>query len=124
VGTSHLLHGYVYEDEFAHGIYFVDWCDGDHPRRSAFLTLALGAFGEGTTSADRLAFGIEWRTDGIALLDEPARDRPALLGSFVPRDQALAMETIGHLWHVVDHIVLDDPRLAPVQQWLDQCASS
>jgi hypothetical protein len=123
-GTCHRLHGYVYEDEYAHGIYFVDWCDGDHPRRAAFVTVGLGAFGEGTTSADRLAFGVEWRTDGMTLLDEPARDRPDLLGSFVPRDQALTLESIGHLWHVVDHIVLDDPRLPPVQQWLDHDASS
>jgi hypothetical protein len=119
-GTNHLLHGYVYEADHPHGIYFVEWCDGDHPRRAAFLTLGLGAFGEGTTSAERVAFSVEWRTDGMALTDEPARDRPDLLGSFVPRAQALAMDDIAHLWHVVDHILLDDPRLPPVRQWFDQ----
>jgi hypothetical protein len=122
-GTNHLLHGYVYEDDYAHGIYFVEWCDGDHPRRAAFLTVGLGAFGEGTTSTDRLAFGVEWRTDGMALTDEPPRDRPNLLGSFVSRAQALEMKDIGHLWHVVDQIVLGDPRLPPVQQWLDHAES-
>jgi hypothetical protein len=89
-----------------------------------FVTVGLGAFGEDTTSADRLAFGVEWQTHGMALLDQPPRDRPELLGSFVPRDQALAMENIDRVWHVIDHVVLDDPRLPSVQQWLYQGASS
>ena len=119
-GTSHLLHGYVYDDENAHGVYFVDWCDGEHPHRAAFVTLGLGAFGEETTGADRLAFGIEWHSAGMALLDKPPRPRPDLLGSFVNRERALAMEDIAHVWHVVDHIVLDDPRLPSLQRWLDK----
>ena len=111
-GTNYLLHGYVYEDGNAHAIYFAEWCGGDHPERAAFLTLGLGDFAEGSTSADRRAFGIEWSPAGMTLLDEPVRDRPDLLGTFVPRDRALAMKEIGHVWHVVDHIVVDDSRLA------------
>jgi hypothetical protein len=65
-GTNQLLHGYVYDDEHPHGVYFVEWCDGDHPRRVAFLTL----------------------------------------------------ENVDDLWHVADHIVLDDARLTPVRHWL------
>jgi hypothetical protein len=26
---------------------------------------------------------------------------------------------VEHLWHVTDHLVLDDPRLAAVRQWLE-----
>jgi hypothetical protein len=54
------------------------------------------------------------------LAEEPARDRPDLLGDFIPRSEALAMPNIGHLWHVADHIVLDDPRLAEVRDWLER----
>ena len=122
-GTNRLLHGLVYDDDFAHGIYFVEWCDGHHPERAAFLTLSLGAFGESTTADDRLAFGVELRAGGMSLTDEPVRDNPDLLGSFVPRQEALTMDPIDHVWHVVDHIVLDDPRLAPVQQWLGVSSS-
>jgi hypothetical protein len=118
-GTNRLLHGYVYEDDHAHGVYFVEWCDGDHPRRAAFLPLGLGAFGEGTGPSDRMAFCIEWHTGGMGLTDEPARDRPDLLGAFVPRERALQLENVDHLWHVADHIVLDDARLTPVRQWLE-----
>jgi hypothetical protein len=27
---------------------------------------------------------------------------------------------IDHLWHVADHIVIDDPRLAAVREWLEE----
>jgi hypothetical protein len=122
-GTNRLLHGYVYEDDYAHGVYFLEWCTGRHPRRAAFLTFGLGAFGEGTGRADRAAFCVEWRRDGMALTNEPVRDRPDLLGDFVPRDRALKMPNIDHLWHVADHIVLDDPRAARVRQWLEHPAT-
>jgi hypothetical protein len=117
-GTNRLLHGYVYEDEYAHGIHFLEWCDGDHSPRAAFLTVGLGAFGDGTEAADRMAFCVEWRADGMRLTEEPARDHPELLGEFIPRDAALKLSNIDHLWHVADHIVLDDPRIAAVERWM------
>jgi len=60
-GTNRLLHGYVYDDDFAHGVYFVEWCDGPHPDRAAFVTVGLGAFGDGTDRRDRTAFCVAWR---------------------------------------------------------------
>jgi hypothetical protein len=66
-GTSRLLHGFVYDDGYAHGIYFVEWCEGPHPRRSVFLTIGLGAFGDGRTPADRVSFGVEWTSTGMSL---------------------------------------------------------
>jgi hypothetical protein len=47
---SRLLHGCVYDDN-AHGVYLLEWCDGDHPHSSAFLTTGLGAFREGFSEA-------------------------------------------------------------------------
>ncbi len=118
-GTNRLLHGYVYEDGDAHGIYFAEWCDGDHPHRAVFLTLGLGAFGEDTALTERQSFAIEWREEGMALLDEPVRDRPDLLGEFVAREAALELPMIDHVWYVADHLVLDDQRLADLRAWLD-----
>jgi hypothetical protein len=119
-GTSRLLHGYVYDDEDAHGIYFLDWCDGDHQHRIAWLTVGLGAFGDGTDASDRSSFCIEWRAEGMGLAEAPARDRPELLGAFLPRDVALNVPNLDHLWHVADHIVTDDPRVATIDAWLSQ----
>jgi hypothetical protein len=109
---------FVCEDEYAHGIYFVGWCDGEHPGREAFMTVGLGTFGQGSDPDDRAAFGIEWGRSGMRLTDSPVRDRPDLLGEFVPRDKALKIPNVDHVWHVADHVVLDDPRAAEVQEWL------
>jgi hypothetical protein len=117
-GTNRLMHGYVYDDEYAHGIYFLEWCDGDHPHQTGWLTIGLGAFGDGTDASDRNSFCIEWRAEGMRLAEEPARDRPELLGAFLPRDVALNVPNLDQLWHVADHIVTDDPRVATVDAWL------
>jgi len=122
-GTNRLLHGYVYDDDHPNGVYFLEWCDGDHPDKAAFLTIGLGAFGDGTDGTDRAAFCVMWRRDGTTLTDGPARDRPDLLGKFSPRSAALRMPNIEHLWHVADHIVLDDHRVAAVRDWLEQRGS-
>jgi hypothetical protein len=55
----------------------------------------------------------------MRLSEQPARDRPGLLGEFVPRDAALALPGIEHVWHLADHIVLEDPRAAAIQAWLE-----
>jgi hypothetical protein len=118
-GVNRLMHGYVYDSGNPHGIYILEWCDGDHPSRAAFLTVGLGRFEDGTGREDRHSFCIEWTATGMYLADEPARDRPELLGDFLPRDRALAFPDIAAVWHVIDHIVLDDPRAASVRQWLE-----
>lgn len=118
-GTNRLLHGFVYEDDYAHGLYFVEWCDGAHPRHAAFVTIGLGAFGEGSDGDDRISFCLEWHADGMGLADEPARDNPQLLGRFLPRDEALGVPNLDHLWHVADHIVREDPRARQVHEWID-----
>jgi hypothetical protein len=117
-GTNRLMHGYVYDAEYPHAIYFLEWCDGDHPHRIAWLTIGLGAFGDGTDASDRNSFCIEWRAEGMRLAEDPARDRPELLGTFLPRDIALNAPNIDQLWHVADHVVTDDPRVATIDAWL------
>jgi hypothetical protein len=118
MGTSRLIHGYVHEDERPRGLYFLEWCDGEHPVDAAFLTIGLGDFGEDSSASGRRSVCIEWRREGMRLADQPARDRPELLGAFQPREAALTMPSIDLLWHVADHIVLGDRRIALVEEWL------
>jgi hypothetical protein len=55
---------------------------------------------------------------GMGLVDHPARDRPDFFGQFLPRDSALLyMESVG-LWHLADHVVLDDPQVVAVIGWI------
>lgn len=117
-GTNRLMHGYIYEDEYAHGIYFLEWCDDEHSHEAAFLTIGLGAFGDGTDAAGRNSFCIEWRVEGMRLTDERAKDRPELMGTFLPREVAIDAANIDHSWHAADHVVTDDPRVASVEAWL------
>jgi len=118
-GTMSRLHGYVFEDEFTHGLYFVDWCEGRHETKLAVLTLGLGAFGEGSDGHDRLAFCLEWRAQGWRLAERPLLDQPELLGRFLPGERVLEIHDVEHLWHVVDRIVLDDDRLVRLREWLE-----
>jgi len=117
-GTNRLMHGYVYDDESPHGLYFLEWCDGDHPYRQAWLTIGLGEFSDENDASGRNSFCIEWRAEGMRLAEQPARDRPDLLGAFLPRDVALTVPNIDQVWHVADHIVLDDPRVSTVEAWI------
>jgi hypothetical protein len=113
-----MILGYVYANEEPHGVYYVDWCEGPHDTRAAFVTLSLGKYGDdAATAADRVVFGIETRCEGMALAQQPLRDRPSFLGHFMPREEALRWPDLDELWHVCDHLV-DDRRFAAVAAWL------
>jgi hypothetical protein len=113
-----MILGYVYADDNPHGIYYVDWCEGPHDVRAAFVTLSLGNYADETaTGADRSAFCVETRCKGMSLAEQPVRDRPELLGRFVPREEALRWPEIERVWHVCDHLI-DDGRFAAIAAWL------
>jgi hypothetical protein len=117
-GTTWMIRGYVYMDEEPHGIYAVDWCEGSHPERVAYVTLSFGDYvEEAVTGADRLAFCIETRSAGMGLTHRPVHDRPEFLGRFLPREEALQWEHLDDLWHVCDHLT-DDRRFAAVAAWI------
>ena len=118
-GTSFMLVGFLYVDGQPRGAYYVDWCEGEHFERCATITMSLGPGWEDDDSEGegKVAFSIDYRCEGMTLMDEPLRDRPGLLGRFVGREEALASEP-EHLWHFVDHIVDDDSRVSSVSDWL------
>jgi hypothetical protein len=111
--------GFIYEDEVPHGIYYLDWCEGQHDARKAFITISVGNYAdEDATGEDRVSFAIEARCSGLGLLNTPVHDRPAFLGRLVPRDEALKDSRIDHLWPLADHICADDPRAVTLTAWL------
>lgn len=113
-GTTWMTLGYVYADDEPHGLYYVDWCEGDHEERVALVTVSIGDHAdEDATGADREAFGLDTTCDGLSLSPAPVRDRPDFLGRFVPRDEALERPDLDELWHICDHLP-DDPRFAAV----------
>jgi hypothetical protein len=118
-GKNRLRHGCVHEDECAHGVYFLEWWNGAHPRRAAFLTIGLGAFGEDSDGDDGLSFCLQWHAAGMGLTDQPARDNLGVLGRFLPREEALGVPNLEHLWQTADHIIRDDPCAAQVHEWIE-----
>lgn len=113
-----VAHGYVYANGGAHAIYFLDWCEQHEEPRCAFLTLAIGDWDEGSSSASRQAVCVQVRPEGMSLMEQPARDRPEFFGRFLPRKLALPFVESLDLWHLTDHIVLDDPLVASVMSWV------
>lgn len=112
------MHGYVYDDDYAHGMYFLEWCDGNRPHKAAFLTIGLGAFGDGTDAPTESHSASNGAPTGCtSQISQPETDRISS-GRFLPRESALKLPNIDQLWHVADHIVLDDPRVATVETWL------
>jgi hypothetical protein len=99
-------------------VYYMGWCEGGHEQRAAYLTISTGEWGAGTTGDDRLAVGIDVRAKGMRLAEEPVIDRPDFLGRFVPRGEAMKLGGLESLWHLADHIVVDDPQAAAVMEWL------
>lgn len=117
-GQTGLAIGFAYQDGGAKSIYNLDWCEGDHPARMAYLTVASGDWSDESTAADRMAVGIEIRAEGMTLADSPMRDRPDFFGRFVPREELLALGGVDGLWHLVDHLVTDDRANASVVSWV------
>ena len=114
-GTTGLVTGFVYQDGEANSIYHLDWCEGDHPGRFAFLTITSGDWSEATAPSERITLGVEVRPQGLTLADAPRRKQPE---RFVPRDEALALGGLDAFWHLVDHVLVDDPATAQVMAWI------
>lgn len=113
-----VAHGYIYANGDAYALYFVDWCEAHDDRRLAFLTLAFGEWADGSTPAERRALCVQIRADGMALMEQPFRDRPEFFGRFVPRAEAQPDVDTFDLWHVADHVVLHHAQIARVMSWI------
>jgi hypothetical protein len=102
------VQGFVYVDGEPNAVYYVD-----HDAGRALMTVAFGEWDEGTSGADRFSVCVEWWAGGMALTEEPARESD-LLGAFTPREEALALDGIDHLWDVVAAIRDGDPRVVEI----------
>jgi hypothetical protein len=69
--TTQRVWGWVHEGDATRCAYFVQWAaeGGDHPPH---ITLGYGAWGEGTTAADRASIYAELEESGVQLVDHAA----------------------------------------------------
>ncbi|MCW2995858.1 MAG: hypothetical protein JWQ18_3353 [Conexibacter sp.] len=98
------LQWFVYADGAANAVAYADRCAAPvHDRPRTWITLAFGEWAEGTSGADRFAVCLAWWDGGMALIDEPVRESD-LLGIFAPREEALTLDGVEHLWDVADAV--------------------
>lgn len=99
----------VTEDGDAYAIYYIRFSI-KHADRSALATVSIGEWGEDCSPVLRDAFALELHPDGVRVLD--AHQSPwndvELIGRTLDRDQALAHSRIKDVFHITDHIYLED----------------
>jgi hypothetical protein len=117
-GMAAVAHGYVYANDDPCAVYFVDWCERHGERRRAFVTITLGDWDGGSTGAERSAVCVEVGADGMALTEQPFRDRPVFFGRFRPGSAVLRSGGAFAGWQLVDRILADDPLAAAVLCWV------
>lgn len=123
-GVTVSLTRLVYEDGDAHSIYYARYGEQHHPR-VVDAVMSVGAWGEGTGPWDRVAFPLRLRAAEtqyqVTVVD--AAESPwqgvELLGRLLDRAEALAHERLAEVFHITDHIVLDDQ---PIREHLNGAA--
>lgn len=120
-GRTTRLTRFVRSDGDAYAIYYALFSDG-HPGRAVSVTVSIGEWGEGSTPDQRVAFALELRaTDsqyqvGIVDADQSPWREATFIGRTLDRGEALAHPRIKDVFHITDHIVVEDK---PVNAYLN-----
>jgi hypothetical protein len=112
---SHTVWGFVYCDGNAYAVYYAGWTLG---HEDTGVLIGMGEWGEGTEPDNRYSFGLVVRSHGsdFAFMVVGPDDSPIgevkFIGHLLSRQEALSHPEIQDVYHVAEHIVRDDPRLA------------
>ena len=109
--TTTKLTRFIYKDDDAFGIYYAQFTK-DHDKKNVKGLISLGDWGTDITSS-RVSFLFNLWLDNedynIEILD--AKDSPwknEILGKLLTRTEALHHIWINEVYHITDHIVLED----------------
>ena len=114
-GPTVIAGGFVYENEDAAGLYRASWCTApDHP--AIKLLVAVGEFWRDDVVADAAVALDVWPTEEtfrMAITDatESPWEAGVHVGRILDRDEALASPHKDRIFHIADHVCLDDPRV-------------
>jgi hypothetical protein len=112
-GVTVSLTRFVYEDGDAYAIYYARFGE-QHEPRVVDAVVSIGEWGEDAGPWDRLAFPLRLRAAEseyqvtVVDADESPWEGIDLLGRMLDREEALAHERLAEIFHVTDHMVLDD----------------
>jgi len=115
-GTTTTLVRFVHKDGAAHAVYFASFAES-HRDRGASAIVSVGPWGDGADPANRSAFALQLSEDkdnfNVTVIDtteSPWPDKP-LLGRPLTRAQALEHPLLPEVFHITDHMFLDDEPL-------------
>lgn len=115
-GTMTRLTRFVHKDGNAYCIYYAMYSD-NHPERVVKLAVSLGEWGEDTSPEDRAAFALVMRCSESDYLvtvvdaDESPWQGARVIGKMLSREEALYHPWIGDVFHITDHMLVDDPEI-------------
>jgi hypothetical protein len=112
-GVTVSLTRFVYEDGDAYAIYYARFGE-QHDPRVVEAVVSVGEWGEGTGPWDRVAFPLrlraaetEYQVTVVNAAESPWHGVD-LLGRMLDREEALAHERLAEVFHLTDHMVVDD----------------
>jgi len=104
---------FVHKDEEAHAIYYAKFTK-DHADKFVSGIISIGEWGDSALPKDRIAFPFRiWMNENnfqIGLVDsvESPWANETFLGQILNRKDALIHPWIKEIFHITDHIVLED----------------
>jgi hypothetical protein len=107
---------FVHKDENAHSIYYAAFSEG-HVENGVIGVISLGELHKDVLPPSRVAFGfcITRGEDEYLVEITDANDSPwknvNVIGRKLSRDEALNHEWIQDVFHLTDHIIIDDPEI-------------
>jgi hypothetical protein len=109
--------GFVYCDGNAYAVYYAGWTRGHD---EVGMLIGIGEWGEEAGPDSRYSFGLVARSQESNVVfmvvgpDNSPIGEVKFIGHLLSREEALSHPEIQDVYHVAEHIVRDDPRLAAV----------
>lgn len=115
-GRTTSLTRFVYSDGDAFAVYYAAFGDS-HPEREVEIAVSLGDWSEDSSPEDRNCFALLMREaeDEFQVTVLNAAESPwngvEIIGRMLDREEALAHPEIEEVFHITDHMVIDDPEI-------------
>ena len=108
-GRTVSLTRFVTEDGDAFAIYYVRFSE-NHADKPALATISIGDWGESASPDQRRAFAMELAPEGVRIIDASGSpwNETRLIGRTLDRDEALEHPRIKDVFHITDHMYLED----------------
>ncbi len=115
-GLTTRLTRFVYRDGYAFAVYYAIFAN-NHPEREVKLAVSLGEWGEDSKPEERCSFALvmcetveEYQVRVIDADESPWKGME-IIGPMLNRDEGLAHPWIKDVFHITDHMVIDDPAI-------------